>query len=231
MPTPLPHRIERTRNRHSRAVYRDDTIVIRLARNLTMAEEREHIEFLLRRMAAKVSRERERSAIDPFRTLLEGAALHTVMPADGRPRTFLLTPGNRTKAKHHGDAWHVSVGPAIRKEALHRFLWRLLCRDVQHATAELVHRVNVETFQVPIRSVRLCFASSQWGSCSAHGDIMLNAVLLFVRPPLLRYVIIHELAHRLVRNHSPRYWRAVEGVLPDWRELRRELHALRICSL
>jgi predicted metal-dependent hydrolase len=59
-------RIERTRNRHSRAVLKEDVIVVRLARGLNAFEEKRHIDYLVRRMVAVVQKERERVRIDPY---------------------------------------------------------------------------------------------------------------------------------------------------------------------
>jgi predicted metal-dependent hydrolase len=64
---------------------------------------------------------------------------------------------------------------------------------------------------------------TRWGSCSSAGGISLNAGLLFLAPELVRYLLIHELSHMLVLNHSRRFWRAVERHEPDWRELDRRL--------
>ncbi|MSR87438.1 hypothetical protein EXS70_04710, partial [Candidatus Peribacteria bacterium] len=68
-------RIERTKNRHSRAVLQNDTIVVRLARRLSEREEQRHIENLVRRMATMVEKDRSRTRIDPFFPVFDGQAL------------------------------------------------------------------------------------------------------------------------------------------------------------
>lgn len=62
-----PFTVVRTKNRHSRAVISNDTIVIRLARNLSALEERLHVESLVRRMTAMLIRERTKTVIAPYR--------------------------------------------------------------------------------------------------------------------------------------------------------------------
>jgi predicted metal-dependent hydrolase len=190
----IRHRIERTRNKHSRAVYKNDTIIIRLARNLSAIEEQEHIQSLLRRMTQQVLREREKTIVDPFREYLE---------REENPR---------------------------RRRALHRFLWARLSEWMEPQVTSLVHTINDATFRAPIESVQLRLMVSQWGSCSAR-RITLNTALLFLPSKLLRYVIIHELAHCIRADHSPTYWRAVERVLPAYAEHREKLRHFRICSL
>ncbi|HKZ73497.1 MAG TPA: SprT family zinc-dependent metalloprotease [Steroidobacteraceae bacterium] len=64
---------------------------------------------------------------------------------------------------------------------------------------------------------------TRWGSCSVRGTISLNCCLLFQRPEVLRYLLIHELAHTLHMNHSARFWRCVERHSPDFERLDREL--------
>jgi hypothetical protein len=71
--------------------------------------------------------------------------------------------------------------------------------------------------------VRVRLQRTRWGSCSSSGSISLNAGLVFLAPELVRYLLIHELSHMLVLNHSHRFWRAVERHEPDWRELDRRL--------
>jgi predicted metal-dependent hydrolase len=63
----------------------------------------------------------------------------------------------------------------------------------------------------------------QWGSCAPDGTLRLNWRLVLLDPELLDYVVVHELAHLRVRNHSPKFWSAVAEVLPDFKDRRKRL--------
>jgi predicted metal-dependent hydrolase len=232
MDTPrLPHQIERTKNKHSRAVYVGDTVVIRLARNLTKREETLHIEYLLKRMHELVRRERQKHAIHPFQPLLEGAQTATVHLADSRTITITLRPGARTRLQTRGPEWTLTVAPGLRRSALHRLLWRTLSAELQPRLAALVEQTNTETLRVPVHGVRVAVATSQWGSCSSRGLIMLNTALAFLPERLVRYVIIHELAHRLVQGHNAHFWSVVQQACPDYRDCVKALKGYRLPRL
>lgn len=90
-----------------------------------------------------------------------------------------------------------------------------------HAAARLAHfapQVGRAARKLVIRAQR-----TRWGSCSARGTISLNWRLMQASPEILDYVVVHELCHLLVPNHSPRFWAEVARVLPDWRRQRAEL--------
>lgn len=226
-----PHRIERTKNRLSRAILQDDVIVIHLARNLSAREEREHVENLLRRMQRVAEREHKRTSIDPFRPLLQGESDLTLALATGNTCRFALQSGKRTRAHPSREGWSVTVGPRTDRRILHRFLWRLLGHRERRTVDVLVREINRETLNVRISDVQLRYTTSQWGSCSAHGRISLNPALLMLPYDILHYVIIHELAHRLHRGHTKVYWRDVERVFPAFREARKRLRSHRLPSL
>ncbi|MCY0387372.1 SprT family zinc-dependent metalloprotease [Robbsia sp. Bb-Pol-6] len=73
---------------------------------------------------------------------------------------------------------------------------------------------------VRFKAFALSSATTRWGSCSSAGNIRLNWRLVHFPLAVLDYVVIHELAHLREMNHSPRFWAVVEGVLPDYRQLR-----------
>ena len=64
---------------------------------------------------------------------------------------------------------------------------------------------------------------SRWGSCSGKGNLNFNCFLMRAPEEILDYVIVHELCHRLEMNHSERFWKLVEAVIPDFKERRKWL--------
>lgn len=64
---------------------------------------------------------------------------------------------------------------------------------------------------------------TRWGSCSSSGNLNFNCMLMNTTPELIDYVVVHELCHRKQMNHSPLFWAEVEKVLPNYRDLRKEL--------
>jgi len=67
---------------------------------------------------------------------------------------------------------------------------------------------------------------ARWGSCTAAGAISLNLKLIQVPKTCIDYVIIHELCHLIEHNHSGRFYRLLDRMLPDWAERRRRLNEL-----
>ena len=66
---------------------------------------------------------------------------------------------------------------------------------------------------------------SRWGSCTARSRALrFNLHLARVPERCIEYVVVHELAHLKVQNHSAAFWAVVARYLPDWSALRRELN-------
>ncbi len=72
---------------------------------------------------------------------------------------------------------------------------------------------------------QLSGAKGRWGSCTSAQRIRLAWRLLFLPEPLVDAVIYHELGHLLEMNHSPAFWKGVEGMDPDYKVHRAELKA------
>jgi predicted metal-dependent hydrolase len=78
------------------------------------------------------------------------------------------------------------------------------------------------------RKLGLSSAGTRWGSAGADGSIRLNWRLIHLRPSVIDYVVVHELAHLREMNHSPHFWRHVQNVLPDYAERRGHLRGAQL---
>ena len=80
-----------------------------------------------------------------------------------------------------------------------------------------------EIMGVSPAGVRITNAKTRFGSCSPKNRICYSFRLMAYPPEAVDYVIVHELAHILQKNHSPRFYAEVQKILPDWRERKKLL--------
>ncbi len=76
-----------------------------------------------------------------------------------------------------------------------------------------------ETPRILVREQR-----SRWGSCSADQTLRFSWRLAMLEPELIDSVVVHELAHLEVMNHSPAFWGVVLRVMPNALEVRKQLN-------
>jgi len=120
-----------------------------------------------------------------------------------------------------GRNWAYAELPPRARATPAALLYWLTERAAEHLeplVAEVAALMGVSYRRVQIRRQR-----TRWGSCSTRGTRSLNCCLLFQRPAVVRYLVIHELAHVTHMNHSERFWRHVERFEPQWRALDAEL--------
>ncbi len=74
--------------------------------------------------------------------------------------------------------------------------------------------------------ITITSAKTRFGSCSQKGNISYSYRLMLYPEAAREYVVVHELAHLVEMNHSPRFYAIVEKYLPDYKARRKLLKAL-----
>jgi predicted metal-dependent hydrolase len=112
---------------------------------------------------------------------------------------FLLVAKRREKARAVFESWY-------RQQA---------AQVIKPRTCDLAQQNG---FQYQI--IRINGAKTRWGSCGPKGSLNFAWRLVMAPPEIIDYVIIHELVHLRVRNHSKSYWEAVNQIMPDFKRRR-----------
>ena len=106
--------------------------------------------------------------------------------------------------------------PKIKREEAREKLGRRL--------SELAEQHNFRYNRVSIRNQR-----TRWGSCSSKDNISLNMKLLHLPDHLIDYILLHELVHTRVKNHSQDFWNELETVVPNARTVDKQLRDYQFC--
>lgn len=61
--------------------------------------------------------------------------------------------------------------------------------------------------------------TTRWASCSVKNNINLNLNLVSLPDELIDYVILHELVHTRVKNHSKEFWAELDRFVGDGKKL------------
>ncbi|MCP5405840.1 MAG: M48 family metallopeptidase [Pseudomonadaceae bacterium] len=133
-------------------------------------------------------------------------------------------PSRIKVARHKGSRLRItgeSLDADAVRAAVHGWLRQQATTRFPRRVALWARRMNLPYGRVLVSNPR-----RQWASCSYKNDLRFSWRLIMVPPRLLDYVVVHELAHVVQKNHSAAFWRLVEATLPDYRQRRKELQAL-----
>ncbi len=78
---------------------------------------------------------------------------------------------------------------------------------------EIKEILNVKPEKVIFRKMK-----RRWASCSSKDKLIFNKLLKFLPYELIRYIVIHELCHLIIKNHRRNFWELIEKICPDSKE-------------
>ncbi len=99
---------------------------------------------------------------------------------------------------------------AMREWYLARANEKILPRVEHHS-----HGLGVE-----FKRAKIVDSRYRWGSCTAQDNVTFNWRLIKAPTFVIDYVIVHELAHLIEANHTPRFWNVVRTHVPKMEKAR-----------
>jgi len=142
-------------------------------------------------------------------------------------RRYLLQVVERDAApsvelKHHKMVLHVRPGTygALRQTVVEDWYREQVKTAAPPLIAKWQKLLGVTVARFFVQRMK-----TKWGSCNAETrSIRLNTDLAKKPPECLEYIVVHELAHLLVRRHDDRFTAMMDRSLPAWRLLRQTLN-------
>lgn len=96
-----------------------------------------------------------------------------------------------------------------RKEALRKWY-------IDKAREKIIPRAKRHAHElgVPVSGVKIVDNRFRWGSCTLKNNVHFNWRLIKAPMFVIDYVIVHELAHLIEANHTPRFWNIIRAQAP-----------------
>lgn len=76
--------------------------------------------------------------------------------------------------------------------------------------------------------VKIRKLEKRWGSCTSSNNILINIDAIKLPFSLIDYLIVHELVHTVIKNHSKEFWAEVSKHLSNWKELDEKMYGMKL---
>ncbi|HHW31261.1 MAG TPA: M48 family metallopeptidase [Clostridiaceae bacterium] len=172
----------------------------------------------------KVSEVRERSSNSVCRQFINGEKLlylgreyilEIVERNCGKPEVFIK---KNTMEVYISQGLSAETRKQVIKEALIKWYRQRFAEIVKERFDKYSLQVKAAPGKVVIKDQK-----TRWGSCSRKGNINLNWRLIMAPVDIIDYVVVHELCHLKIMNHSKDFWNLVMSILPNYHESRKWL--------
>lgn len=129
-------------------------------------------------------------------------------------RTLTLAPGSYAAISVRGNKLLFPAGLMFQKdkEITHWYI-----KEAKKIITEQVEKYAVE-MGTSFKSITFSDTKSQWGRCTYDNRLQFNWRLVLAPQLVLNYVVVHELAHTLEKNHTQMFWMKVRRFNPSARQ-------------
>lgn len=223
--SPVPVRILFEQRFNNRVSVNKNGILLRVSKRQDKEEQRKSIDDLLKWAKDKLGDKPQLLESLPQRQYLNGEILKV---GDYEfVVSIFYNDLHKSSAKIFKNNIVISLAKGLNKEAegnaCSYLVSKCLCKFFQPVIEERIRELNNRYFKKPVNHVKMKYATSFWGHCSRSGQIVISVRLLFAPAKVVDYVLLHELAHLVHHDHSPRFWKLVEQVVPDYQNSEKHL--------
>jgi len=139
-------------------------------------------------------------------------------PFLGADYELRLVPPQRPALKFDGG---FTLSVSARERGEQAFIKWYKTQALTIFTERVNHYAALHGFEP--RQIKVNSAKTRWGSCTSKGTINFTWRLVMAPLEVIDYVVLHELAHLKIKNHSPKFWKFVESICPDYNRQRKWL--------
>jgi len=102
---------------------------------------------------------------------------------------------------------------------------RFTTKKREQARRFVAERINYFNgfYNFKINRIAIKNTKTRWGSCSEYGNLNFNYKIIYLKPHLADYLLVHELCHLGELNHSKKYWGLVKKTIPNYFAVNKEL--------
>ncbi len=208
MPIPIDKLVRSKRKTIALIIQQDGTLTVRAPLRMPDAHIRDFVEThsdWINRTRVKV----RKTAPTRPRSYTEGETFFFL----GQAYPMKIVPRQRTRLDFDGQSFRLARSALPRAEAAFIAWYK---KQAAVFLAEWV-RLRAKNHGFHYKKIRISSARTRWGSCSTTGTLSFTYRLIMAPVQVVDYVIVHELVHTQVRNHSKTFWRRVGEVMPDYK--------------
>lgn len=121
---------------------------------------------------------------------------------------------------YFNDKFLVFVNPAYINnkdfilDSIYEFYRKRAEREVPQYVYEWAKVMSVQPNKITFKKLR-----KRWGSCSHDNNLCFNIKIMALDKSQIDYVIVHELAHIIEKNHSKNFWNLVKKYIPNYKQI------------
>ncbi len=138
----------------------------------------------------------------------------------GHPRTIQVIISSQQKVGMNWEYLFIYTRKNTPEQLEKLFNRWLVNQAKEYMATQTIKTARILGVEHKLKEVVFRKTKTKWGHCSHDGTIQYNWLTMMAPKEVVDYLIAHETSHLLHMNHSARFWKTVECVCPDYKQLR-----------